>query len=317
MVAFSGQQEGYLLGVVTPAGINASVPGISGSPLADDPSTVAPSVDQQSLDLQKGNERIADPMAERLVKEGIIEDPIRGLGSEGGRRESPSRVSGQRTPGGHSIVMDDGTETFKEGVNYSPDPSRQEGTNKLIRIRSSSGHQLLLNDEAGIVYIMQGDGKSWIQMDADGNIDVYAEKNISYHAEDSINFYAADAFNVEADVINMKARGDNINLESATADINLYATKDAKITADLNVNIKAGGDILETSVGGNIHLNGPVAKTADKPTPEPLPLNRSVKKSINSRVPEHEPYNLHTVQSKYLAAQARSSMEPDTKDLRI
>lgn len=316
LVGFSGGQEGFLLGSMMPAGRNASVPGISGSPLSEDPSIIAPSLDHAVTSTQQGNERVRDPMANNLASQGIALDPIRGLGSEGGRRESPSRVSGQRTPGGHSFVMDDGTEAFKEGANYTPDPDRQEGTNKLVRLRSGGGSQLLLNDEAGIVYIMSGSGNSWIQMDSEGNVDIYAGKNVSYHAEDSINFYAADAFNIEADVVNVKARGDNVNLESAGADINLYASKNANITADLNINEKASGDIKLTS-GGNIHLNGPTAETADKPTPEPMPVNRGVKESINGRVPEHEPYGAHTVNSLYLASQARSSMSPGTKDLDV
>jgi hypothetical protein len=316
LVGFSGGQEGFLLGSMIPASRNAAVPGISASPLDDEPDVIAPSLDHSVVEEQSGNTRVRDPIANTIAGQGIALDPIRGIGSEGARRESPSRVTGQRTPGGHSFVMDDGTESFKEGANYTPDPNRQEGTNKLIRLRSGGGSQLLLNDEAGIVYIMSGTGNSWIQMDSDGNIDIYAAKNISYHSEDSINFYAADAFNIEADIVNIKARGDNLNLEAASADINLYATKNANITADLNINEKSGGDIKLTS-DGNIHLNGPTADTAEKPVPEPMPVNRGVKESINGRVPEHEPYGGHQVNSLYLAAQARSSMTPDTKDLSV
>lgn len=318
IVAFThGHQEGVLLGALAPAGRNASMPGFSGSPLEDEGDVVAPTLEKGAFTDQQGNKRPRHPLANPIAIQGIGLDPLRGVGSEGARRESPSRVNGFNTPSGHSLVLDDGTEKFVEGVNYTPDPSRKEGTNKLIRLRSSEGAQLLLNDEAGIVYIMSQTGNSWIQMDHEGNIDVYAAKNISYHSEDTINFYAADAFNVEADTINMKARGGTLNLEAAADDINLYAAKDVNITADLNVNIRAGSDIIETSVGGNIHLNGPVAKRAAKPVVEPLPVNLTVKESINSRVPEHEPYGGHKANSIYLAAQARSSMQTNTNDLTL
>ena len=316
LVAFAeGIQEGFLVGSLAPTGRNASIPGLSASPLEEDETIVAPTLDQSAFSTQEGNKRIRHPIAERIAEQGTALDPIRGIGSEGARRESPSRVSGFSSPSGHSFVMDDGTEEYQEGANQVPDQSRKSGTNRLIRLRSAGGAQLLLNDEAGIVYITSGTGNSWIQMDSDGNVDVYAAKSISYHSEDSINFYAADAFNIEADTVNIKANSNNLNLEAASADINLYATKNANITSDLNINLKGGGDIRETSVKGNIHLNGPVAETAEKPVAEPLPSNRGVKESINGRVPEHEPYGGHTKNSLYVASQARSSSQTTSKDL--
>ena len=316
LVCFSeGQQEGYLLGSLTPTGRNASIPGLSSSPLEEDESVVAPTLEQGPLQTQKGNTRVRHPIAENIANQGTALDPVRGIGSEGARRESPSRVSGFSSPSGHSFVMDDGTEEFKEGANYVPDQGRKEGTNNLIRLRSAGGAQLLLNDSAGIVYIVGQSGNSWIQMDSEGNVDVYSAKTVSYYAEDSINFYAGDAFNVEANIINMKARDDNLNLEAASENINLYATKNVNLTSVLQMNLKSNsGDIIATSEG-NIHLNGPTATEAEKPTPEPMPVNRGVKESINGRVPEHEPYGGHKANTFYVAAQARSAPQTGTKDL--
>jgi len=309
-----GQQEGFLFGSLTPTGKNASIPGLSASPLDEDPDVIAPTLEASSFEAQSGNQRVRHPIAERIAEQGTALDPIRGIGSEGARRESPSRVSGFSSPGGHSFVMDDGTVAYSEGVNHTPDQSRKAGTNNLIRLRSGGGAQLLLNDEAGIVYVVSQNGNGWIQIDADGNVDIYSAKNVSIHSGDTINFYAADAFNVEADVINMKSRGDSINLESGSADINLLSSKNIKLTSGLNLHEKSGGDIIQSS-DGNIHLNGPVAESAEPVTPEPLPVNRGVKESIVGRIPEHEPYGGHGKNSFYVAAQARSSKQTGTSDL--
>lgn len=315
LVAFSeGHQEGYLLGTLIPAGNNASIPGISASEIEGEEGVVGPTLEQGPLQTQEGNTRTRHPLAEKIALQGTALDPVRGIGSEGARRESPSRVSGFSSPSGHSFVMDDGTEEFNEGVNYTPDPARQAGSNNLIRLRSAGGAQILLNDGAGIVYITSQSGNSWIQMDSEGNVDIHSSKTISYYAEDTVNFYAGDAFNIEADVVNIKARGDSVNIESASEDINLYASKNVNATGGLNLNLKSSGDILASS-DGNIHLNGPIATEASKATPEPMPVNRGVKESIVGRVPEREPYGGHKSNSFYVAAQARSSPQTGTKDL--
>ena len=95
------------------------------------------------------------PFAETLRQQGLIQDNVRGNTSSSARRESPSQVFGISTPGrvkqgtiksklgpkdksvdtltvrdtGHTFVLDDGDVA---------------GDNQLIRLRSASGHQILL-----------------------------------------------------------------------------------------------------------------------------------------------------------------------------
>ena len=125
------------------------------------------------------NERLAD----QLTKQGLIKDPVRGTTTSSARRESPSAVFGISTPGrispdsaqpriglegapvrvdresGHSFVMDDGA---------------IDGTNQLTRLRTASGHQLLLHDTDGVVYIANGSGNAYIEMQRTGRIDLYS-----------------------------------------------------------------------------------------------------------------------------------------------
>lgn len=308
-----GFQEGFVLGTVPTSGLNASVPGLSASESDTEEGVVTIANESRVTENPEGNTRPRSALMENIALAGLGLDAHRGVGSEGSRRESPSRVTGSRTPSGHSIVMDDGTYEYQEGSNYTPDQNRVAGSNNLIRIRSAGGSQILLNDEIGIVYIQNGSGNSWIEMDSSGNIDIYSSTNISYHAEENINFYAGDTFNIEADSVNIKARGENVNIESAGGDINMYATSNANITADANINEKASGDIRQTS-GGNIHLNGPTAKTAEKAVSEPLTVNRGVNEGIGGRVPEREPYGGHVTENFTVAVAAPSGGQKSAND---
>ena len=159
------------------------------------------------------NERLAD----QLTTQGLVTDTVRGTTSSSARRESPSQVFGISTPGrisptssqpnigldgtpvkvdrdsGHSFVMDDGDEA---------------GDNQLTRLRTSSGHQLLMHDTEGVVYIANASGKAFIEMDADGTVSVYSEGGI--------NMRSAQDFNLHSDLnINFHAKG-QINFTSET-----------------------------------------------------------------------------------------------------
>ena len=156
------------------------------------------------------NPKPIHPFADVLVKQGLSADDIRGNTTSSARRESPSQVFGISTPGrkdtsvskvpvgtkdskatdfvtrgtGHTLVMDDGAE---------------DGSNQLIRLRTASGHQLLMHDTEGVVYIANGSGNAYIEMTKDGRIDVYSgvgginlrtEGDFNVHSDSNINFHA-------------------------------------------------------------------------------------------------------------------------------
>jgi len=168
--------------------------------------------------LQNGNyeslPKPIHPFAETLLKQGLSADDIRGNTSSSARRETPSQVFGISTPGrkdttttkenvgakdsdakdyvtrktGHTFVMDDGAE---------------DGTNQLTRLRTASGHQLLMHDTEGVVYLANGSGKAFIEMDRDGTISVYSDgginmrsgRDFNVHSDMNINFHAKGAIN--------------------------------------------------------------------------------------------------------------------------
>lgn len=313
LIAFTGDgPTGFLLGVLPTVGRNGSIPGLPASQISEQDNTIGSSIDPGLQ--QNGNVRPRHPVTNAVAEQGTGLDPIRGIGSSGSRRESPSNVAGFLTPAGHSFVMDDGTVAHKEGENYVPDQAREEGENNLVRLRSGGGAQMLFNDSAGIVYITNQKGTSWMQMDSDGNVDVYAAGSVSYHAEEDFNFYATGDINMDADTFNIKARGAaGIQAETATGPIQLKANKDIRLTTDLNLQLKATG-FGRISTDGMLDLNGPTALGAVGPTSGSLSVNRSVKESINPRVPEHEPWGGHSAQGNKIAAQAPSSAQTTAKD---
>jgi hypothetical protein len=111
-----------------------------------------------------------------------------------------SPVKTDRNPG-HSFVMDDGD------VN---------GDNQLTRIRTASGHQILMHDTEGTVYIANGSGKAFIEMERDGTISVFSDagmnlrskQDFNIHSDININFHAKGSLNFTAEQnVNLNAEG--------------------------------------------------------------------------------------------------------------
>jgi len=181
------------------------------------------------------------PFADRLLAQGLLADAARGVTSSSARREFPSRVFGISTPGapdgkspvkpigykdpgqtmvptsrlpGHQFVMDDGDKL---------------GENKLIRLRSGGGHQILLNDSQNIIYIANAEGTAWMEFTANGKIDIYAKDSVSIHTEQDFNFRAGRDINLEAiRDVNVKTHTGNM-IFNVEKDFNLKVDNEAKI----------------------------------------------------------------------------------------
>ena len=150
--------------------------------------------------------------------------------------------------GGSTFVMDDGDDKFLRKGPASTSPPEyaavEQGEsggdvtiphNELVRIRTRTGHQILLHNSEDLIYIANSKGTAWIELTSNGKIDIYAADDISMHTKGN--------FNVTADK--------NINL-----------------TATQNINLN-GAQILQTGPGA-IHMNGPVAPKATRiPQAEP------------------------------------------------
>jgi len=180
----------------------------------------------------------------------------------------------QNRLGGTSLVMDDGDTTLlrtvpaKDGApvykNVEAGETGGDPTlphNELFRIRTRTGHQILMHNTEDLIYIANARGTTWVELTANGKIDIYAKDSVNVHSETDIN--------IKADK--------NINIE-AGEDINLKAGKNGNLTAAENTNIRSKHH-YETA--DRIDMNGPEATEAQ----------------ASQRVPEHEPWagheNLH------------------------
>jgi hypothetical protein len=211
------------------------------------------------------------PFADRLLAQGLLADTVRGTTTSSARREHPSAVFGISTPGpldpngkkgkvgyegnkqapvsrlgGSTFVMDDG------------DP---KGLNELVRIRTRTGHQILMHNSSDLIYIANSKGTAWIELTSNGKIDIYAEDSVSIHTEADFNFRADRDINIEAGRnINMNSVNDlNIN---ARNNFNLVINKEGKIlvnggfeqTVKQNLKVQVTGGLYQSATG-YINLN--------------------------------------------------------------
>ena len=234
--------------------------------------------------LQNGNyeslPKPIHPFAETLLQQGLSADDIRGNTSSSARRETPSQVFGISTPGRKDTTTtkekvgtkDSGARDYvtrKTGHTFVMDDGAEDGTNQLTRLRTASGHQLLMHDTEGVVYLANGSGKAFIEMDRDGTISVYSDgginmrsgrdfnvhsdMNINFHAKGQINFTSETnvALNAEGYVFAMGEKG--ILNSSQKGSVRNYARDGISSFTDGTQLHGAGGQIH--LAGSQVHMN--------------------------------------------------------------
>lgn len=162
--------------------------------------------------------------------------------------------------GGSSIVMDDGDDKFlragspentpseyvdvERGVSEGGDVTRP--ANELIRLRTRTGHQILLHNTEDLIYIGNSRGTSWIEMTSNGKIDIFANDSISVHTEQDLNFTADRDINFNA--------GKNMNItvgEAYKASVgshhNTTVGEYYAVQADASITHKAGTFIADNA----------------------------------------------------------------------
>ena len=242
------------------------------------------------------------PFADRLLAQGLLIDNIRGVTSSSARREIPSSVFGISTPGPIDPNGKKGLVGYDNkvsvpisrlgGSQFVMDDGDAAGQNELVRIRTRTGHQILMHNSSDLIYIANSKGTAWIELTSNGKIDIYAKDSVSIHTENDFNFRADRDVNIEAGRnINMNAFAgveincidrfslicDNDGKLAFGGNANLLAGSDIKFTAGNTANISseadlristgatmhlgASGDML-SSTNGVIHQNGPAAAAA-------------------------------------------------------
>jgi hypothetical protein len=150
--------------------------------------------------------------------------------------------------GGSSFVMDDGDDKWERETAPSDGPPvyksveagetglRDRPHNELIRLRTRTGHQILLHNSEDLIYIGNSRGTAWIELTSDGKIDIFAEDSISIRTKQDFNFYADRDINMEA--------GRNFNTK-VKGEKHTHVVGDQILIVDANqkIHIKAAVDI--------------------------------------------------------------------------
>lgn len=276
-------------------------------------------------------------LAGQLLSQGVIDDPLLGPIGSNSQRESPSTVFGISTAGrpiysggltdeqlaqklasstlqanetnviarkgGHSIVLDDGTQTNEDN---------------LVRFRTSAGHQIMMNDtpDGQTIHIMHANGQSWVELGKEGTIDVYASNSLNIRSAGEINMHADRNININSEngQINMHSKA-SMSLESAS--LNLTGTNSLLAYSKSMIGLKSDSSLmLKSNTGswgagsgltleaGCIKLNSGAA--SDVPKAQEIPKKRlpdtkfesnvgwvpepAAIETIVTRAPTHEPF---------------------------
>lgn len=221
------------------------------------------------------------------LNQGLYADKIRGAISSSSLREAPSNVYGISTPGrkvtksnqvssnpqaviartgGHQFVMDDGA----TGDSVNP-----AGTDQLIRLRTSGGHQILMNDTEHVLYIASDSGNQWMEFGADGMINVYGRVGLNMRTEGVMNLHADGAIVMQSPVIEMNASptgnpGNTAGVSASDTGIFLSTTGNFSIKSLLTASIGTDGlldlsgkAVASISSGGLMKMSAVGAVTID------------------------------------------------------
>jgi hypothetical protein len=268
-------------------------------------------------------------LADVFKKQGVIKDDVRGITSSGARRETPSKVFGISTAGpvdytspkksigfgtitvetpisnlgGTTFVMDDGDHKYVRKTPASEGPPEyvklDSGSgdpkiphNELVRIRTRTGHQILLHNSEDLIYIGNASGTTWIELTSNGKVDIFAEDSISIHTKNDLNIKADRDINLQAGR-NFNVAAKKVHIESQTGS-EFLSNATTKITSSGVLHMNSG---LHIETASKIYMNDP-KRIAEKATYlttffNPTDVEGVTDESIMKRVPSHEPYPHH------------------------
>lgn len=119
--------------------------------------------------------------------------------------------------GFHAVSMDDRAE------------------NSRMRFRTAAGHQVILDDTNERIYVSTAKGNNWIEIDQEGNIDIYTSGKLSATADKDVNFKTQGSFRVDAE------RGIHLN---SGKEVRVTAQEDVSIDTQENIRAQARQNIL-------------------------------------------------------------------------
>jgi hypothetical protein len=200
---------------------------------------------------------------------------------------------------GHSLVMDDGD---------------IYGKNNLVRLKTAAGHQIMMNDSEGFIYISNATGTAWVELTKQGDVLIYNSRDLSIRSQGNIQLHSDRDVMINA-TRSLKMRGGSVTVEGTSAtnivgkqNLSLFGGQ-ASLKGRSKVAINSGGSMALTATGAmqlkgsTIGLNS--GGGGELPSPQPIAsflnpdaiyadnqwvVRTDSLSSICYRVPTHEPY---------------------------
>jgi len=253
-----------------------------------------------------------------LFTQGLHKDKIRGAISSTSLREVPSNVYGISTPGRKATKGgDDGKAVYRNGGHtFVMDDGDKDGVDQLVRLRSSGGHQILMNDKAQVLYIASASGKQWLEFSNNGQISIFADKGFNVSTQGDLNLHSDKTVNIQGSTVHICADGGSgIKMEtdgklvmSSMTGASLKTNGSLKLSGMAGGVVTVGGTLTFTGGGevsldgAKLNLNGGNSVPPEPATPPTLRTHKKAEfndgvweasgetESICSVVPSHEPW---------------------------
>jgi hypothetical protein len=188
------QNQGYYIGCVPKPGLLQMTPALGahnnvvpndseGTTYGGANRLPTSEINMSSPELKKSVQQHTEPKAVHSYQssifsaQGLVRDPLRGPISSSAQRETPSRVFGISTPGGPIFEGGYTSQTIRSaaktadsaklkqigrtgGHTFVMDDGTFDGADQLMRLRTSGGHQIMMNDSGQVLFIIHSNGQS-------------------------------------------------------------------------------------------------------------------------------------------------------------
>lgn len=221
-----------------------------------------------------------------LVQQGLDADNVRGVNNSGYMRESPSELMGFSSKGrritetgadflttyGEQLQNPDtadkkiidgllGPNARRKGHSITLDDGDINGASNQIRLRTSTGHQILMNDSEGVIYVGNSTGSVWIELSNMGTMDVYAQDSINFRSN-HINFHADGNIKFHSKGYTQVVSEQQLHLEGKQ-ELTQFSEGEIGINGKKNLHLFSESELFATSngasyynAGGNISVAG-------------------------------------------------------------
>lgn len=244
--------------------------------------------------------------------------------------------------GGTTFVMDDGNTSFRRKKEAGKGPpeyasaaaGESDGNpniphNELVRIRTRTGHQILLHNSEDLIYIGNAKGTAWVELTSNGKIDIYAADSISIHSKADLNIRADRDINMEAGR-NMNVKVTGRAQTEVVGNYNLIVTQKGTIQCNNGFTVNTtGANILYSSLDTTLKSAANIITSGAKVQLNPLAVPATPAKvialktipnvyndkggqivSIMKRIPNQEPWPQHENLDPTSFTPAKTDREP-------